>query len=271
MDVLSQLNSSQREAVETIEGPVLILAGPGSGKTRVITHRVAYLIKTCGISPYRIMAVTFTNKAAKEMTERLEKLVSGSIPSLTLGTFHAICARILRRDGKPGGVHSDFVIYDDEDQINLVKSAVQELNLDPKKFVPRAILSAISLGKSQMLLPENYLQASRSYLPEIYPGRTALFQAAQPMREAPSGSFRDHKIHWGEFTSWQRFAPKPIEIYTIPGNHYTMLTEPNVRILAEQLEKCLAQADRFNAKLSAVGREIIPSHRQTIAMDLRAK
>ncbi len=167
MDVLSQLNPSQREAVETIEGPVLILAGPGSGKTRVITHRVAYLIKTCGISPYRIMAVTFTNKAAKEMTERLEKLVSGSIPNLTLGTFHAICARILRRDGKPGGVPPDFVIYDDDDQINLIKRAVQELNLDPKKFVPRAILSAISLGKSQMLLPENYLQASRSYFDEV--------------------------------------------------------------------------------------------------------
>ncbi|HEX7476091.1 MAG TPA: UvrD-helicase domain-containing protein, partial [Dehalococcoidales bacterium] len=104
MDILAQLNPAQKEAAESIEGPVLILAGPGSGKTRVITHRVAYLVKVCGINPHRIMAVTFTNKAAREMRERLQTLVSGSVENLTLGTFHAICARILRRDGKAAGI-----------------------------------------------------------------------------------------------------------------------------------------------------------------------
>jgi DNA helicase-2/ATP-dependent DNA helicase PcrA len=167
MDILTELNPAQREAVESIEGPVLILAGPGSGKTRVITHRIAYLIKVCGINPHRIMAVTFTNKAAKEMVERLQGLASGAVENLTIGTFHAICARILRRDGKVIGINPGFIIYDEEDQLDLIKRGLQELNLDPKKFVPRAILSAISASKSRMLSPQDCSQGSRSYFDEV--------------------------------------------------------------------------------------------------------
>jgi DNA helicase II / ATP-dependent DNA helicase PcrA len=167
MDILAGLNPAQKKAVETIDGPVLILAGPGSGKTRVITHRVAYLVNTCGISPRHILAVTFTNKAAREMVERLQKLVSGSINDLTMGTFHAICARILRRDGKALGIDAGFIIYDEDDQINLIKRSLQELNLDPKKFVPRAVLSAISALKSHMLSPQECNQGSRSYFDEV--------------------------------------------------------------------------------------------------------
>jgi DNA helicase II / ATP-dependent DNA helicase PcrA len=167
MDNLTGLNPAQQKAVETIEGPVLILAGPGSGKTRVITQRVAYLINTCGISPRHILAVTFTNKAAREMVERLQKLVSGSVNDLTLGTFHAICARILRREGKALGIEPGFIIYDDEDQVNLIKRSLQELNLDPKKFVPRAVLSAISALKSRMLSPQECSGSSRSYFDEV--------------------------------------------------------------------------------------------------------
>jgi len=167
MDILAELNPAQREAVEAISGPVLILAGPGSGKTRVITHRVAYLVRVCGVNPHRIMAVTFTNKAARVMTERLNRLVSGSVKDLTLGTFHAICARILRVDGKAIGIDSKFVIYDDDDQISLLKRSLQELNLDPKQYAPRALLSAISAAKSQMLTPADYLQHSRSYFEEV--------------------------------------------------------------------------------------------------------
>jgi DNA helicase-2/ATP-dependent DNA helicase PcrA len=167
MDIFADLNPAQKEAVESIDGPVLILAGPGSGKTRVITHRIAYLIRVCGINPHRIMAVTFTNKAAREMEERLQGLVSGSVRNITLGTFHAICARILRLDGPVAGINSGFVIYDDDDQLNIIKRALQELNLDPKKFVPRAILASISSLKSRMLTPREIPERSRSYFDEV--------------------------------------------------------------------------------------------------------
>jgi len=163
MDILSELNPAQREAVEVITGPVLILAGPGSGKTRVITHRVAYLIKVCGISPRYIMAVTFTNKAAREMQARLYHLVGGSVKDLTLGTFHAICARILRRDGKAVGIDPKFVIYDDDDQLGLIKRSLQDIGLDPKQYAPRAIASAIGAAKSRTQAPADYIQQSRSY------------------------------------------------------------------------------------------------------------
>jgi DNA helicase-2/ATP-dependent DNA helicase PcrA len=167
MDVFSELNPAQKEAVQAINGPVLILAGPGSGKTRVITHRVAYLIRTCKVNPHRIMAVTFTNKAAREMSERLDKLVAGSLQQLTIGTFHAICARILRQDGKAIGIDRDFVIYDDDDQKALIKRCLQEMNLDPKLHSPAAISSAISGAKSKMILPADYIKRNRSYFEEL--------------------------------------------------------------------------------------------------------
>ena len=167
MDVLAELNPAQKEAVEAIGGPVLILAGPGSGKTRVITHRIAYLIRVCGVSPHRIMAVTFTNKAAREMEDRLNRLVASSVKELTLGTFHAICARILRHDGRTIGVDSGFVIYDREDQLSLVKRAVQGAGFDPKQYVPSAILSAISNAKSQMLVPSDYIERGLSHFEEV--------------------------------------------------------------------------------------------------------
>ena len=167
MDILAELNPEQREAVEATGGPVLILAGPGSGKTRVITHRVAYLIKVCGISPRHIMAVTFTNKAAREMEARLYQLVSGSVKDLTLGTFHAICVRILRRDGKAVGVDPRFVIYDDEDQLSLIKRSLKEVGLDPKQYAPRAIASAMGAAKSRTVVPADYIQRGRSYFDEV--------------------------------------------------------------------------------------------------------
>ena len=167
MDILATLNPAQREAVEAIKGPVLILAGPGSGKTRVITHRVAYLVKHCGISPYHIMAVTFTNKAAQEMRDRLEQLLGQAAEPLTLGTFHAICARILRREGKAIDLDSSFVIYDEDDQLRLTKQALEELNLDPKQYAPQALRSAISAAKSRLISPKDYAQRVSSYFEEI--------------------------------------------------------------------------------------------------------
>jgi len=167
MDILSGLNPAQKQAVETIKGPLLILAGPGSGKTRVITHRIAYLMKVCGISPHNILAVTFTNKAAREMKDRLEKLVGQSTEKLTLGTFHSICARILRQDGKAIGLEPQFTIYDDEDQLNLIKQSIMDVQLDPKQFTPRAIQSKISEAKSYLQTPQEYGSRVGGYFEEI--------------------------------------------------------------------------------------------------------
>ena len=140
-DILAHLNPAQRLAVTTIDGPLLVLAGPGSGKTRVITHRIAYLIGPGRVPAGAILAVTFTNKAAREMIERLRKLVPGQAELLTVGTFHATCARILRRDGTPIGVPRNFTIADDDDQESVVRRVLKELELDEKRNPPRAFLS----------------------------------------------------------------------------------------------------------------------------------
>lgn len=164
---MNDLNPSQIKAVQEINSPVLIVAGPGSGKTRVIAHRIAYLVKTCRISPYRIIAVTFTNKAAKEMKERVGHLLGKAVDECTIGTFHAICARILRQEGHNIGIDKHVVIFDEEDQFKLIKDSLEELNLDPKKFVPRAIQSAISAAKSGLLGPEDYARNISSYFEEV--------------------------------------------------------------------------------------------------------
>ncbi len=166
-DILAGLNPAQKEAVEALGGPILILAGPGSGKTRVITHRIAYLVKKWQINPRRIIAVTFTNKAASEMKERLAGMLGQMVDQLTLGTFHSCCARILRVDGPAIGLDKSFVIYDDDDQLRLVKRAIEELSLDTQKVTPRAVLTGISAAKSQLLTPEAFAGAGRSYYDEV--------------------------------------------------------------------------------------------------------
>ncbi len=167
MDILAGLNPAQKEAVQQVEGPLLILAGPGSGKTRVITQRIAYLIKTTGVNPRRIMAVTFTNKAAREMKERLQKLLGQVAENISAGTFHAICARILRQDGKPLGIDPNFVIYDEDDQQSLVKQCLQDLDLDPRQYNPQKIRNAISFAKSQHLTPSGLGGQSSSHWDDI--------------------------------------------------------------------------------------------------------
>ncbi|MGB7147984.1 MAG: UvrD-helicase domain-containing protein [Terriglobales bacterium] len=174
MSFLDQLNPQQREAVETTEGPVLILAGAGSGKTRVITFRIAYLIEKIGVMPESILAMTFTNKAAAEMAERVEKLVGGlTIAKPVISTFHSFCVRVLRRDiealripstvpGQPPiGLTKNFVIYDESDQQQVVKGIMRRLGLDDKQLTPRNILSRISWAKNHMLDPQEiYLQSA---------------------------------------------------------------------------------------------------------------
>src|SRR6478672_10525779 len=173
LSFLDQLNPQQRAAVETTDGPVLILAGAGSGKTRVITYRIAYLIENLGVMPEAILAMTFTNKAAQEMVERVDKLVGGlSIAKPTISTIHSFCVRVLRRDieqlripsAVPGqapiGLTKSFVIYDESDQQQLVKSAMRRLGIDDKQTTPRSVLSHISWAKNHMLDPQEvYLQS----------------------------------------------------------------------------------------------------------------
>ena len=173
MSFLDQLNPQQREAVETTEGPVLILAGAGSGKTRVITFRIAHLIENLGVMPESILAMTFTNKAASEMVERVDKLVGGlSIAKPVISTFHSFCVRVLRRDietlripsttpGQPPIGHTkSFVIYDESDQQQVVKSVMRRLGVDDKQLTPRTVLARISWAKNHMLDPQEiYLQS----------------------------------------------------------------------------------------------------------------
>lgn len=155
-DLFQGLNAAQAEAVRAPEGPVLVLAGPGSGKTRVLTYRIAYLISERGVRPYQILAVTFTNKAAREMLTRLQTLVGPEAAQLTVGTFHAVCARILRREAPHLGIGPHFVIYDEEDQERLIAQALKELNLDAKQYRPSAVQSAISRAKNDLITAETY-------------------------------------------------------------------------------------------------------------------
>ncbi len=166
-NIRDDLNPNQLEAVEHVEGPLLILAGPGSGKTRVITHRIAYLVNVCGVNPYRIAAVTFTNKAAREMRERLVPLLGTAAGELTVSTFHAFCAMVLRREGGKIGLDRNFSIFDDSDQISLLKRSIEDANVDPKKFAPRAIQSVISSAKSQLVDVETFAQNKENYDDEI--------------------------------------------------------------------------------------------------------
>ena len=157
--ILMHLNPNQQEAVTSKDGPLLILAGAGSGKTRCITHRVAYLIKERGINPENILLVTFTNKAAAEMKERLKKLI-GKAPPLT-GTFHSFCARILRQEGKFIGIPPPFIIYDEADQLEVIKQAMFNLKISPDNFKPKSVLNLISEAKNELLSEIEYPQYAR--------------------------------------------------------------------------------------------------------------
>lgn len=162
MSIVQGLNQEQSAAVQHISGPLLILAGAGSGKTRVLTHRIAYLMEQ-GINPYNILAVTFTNKAANEMKERVERLLGHAGEGLWIGTFHSICVRILRREVEKLGYKSNFVIYDDTDQLTVIKEAMKELDIDPKAISPRAALSAISNAKNELITPDVFKEGAAGF------------------------------------------------------------------------------------------------------------
>lgn len=158
--ILQGLNPEQKKAVTTTEGPLLIVAGAGSGKTRVLTHRIAYLLHENKATPWNILAITFTNKAAREMKERVSHIVGPAAEEIWISTFHSMCVRILRRDINRIGYNRNFSILDASDQLSVIKQCMKELNIDTKRFNPKAILGAISNAKNQLLTPDKYAETS---------------------------------------------------------------------------------------------------------------
>ena len=163
MEYLNKLNKEQREAAIHTEGPLLIMAGAGSGKTSTMTHRIAYLIKEMGVRPQNILAVTFTNKAAKEMRDRVEELIGEGL-NMWILTFHSACLRILRKHSEILGYTSDFVVYDPTDQKTVIKSCIKEKNIDEKSFAPAYVLSIISDCKEKPLHRRNFWDSMRTII-----------------------------------------------------------------------------------------------------------
>ncbi|WP_226647007.1 DNA helicase PcrA [Mesobacillus subterraneus] len=161
--LLNGLNPEQQKAVKTVDGPLLLMAGAGSGKTRVLTHRIAYLMVEKGVNPYNILAITFTNKAAREMRERIQKMMGGAADDIWISTFHSMCVRILRRDIDRLGYNRNFTILDSTDQQSVIKSILKDKNMDPKKYDPRAILGTISSAKNELITAEEYAKTAGDY------------------------------------------------------------------------------------------------------------
>ncbi|MCW2965498.1 MAG: family ATPase [Actinomycetia bacterium] len=173
---LADLNPAQREAVLTTEGPLLVIAGAGSGKTRVLTHRVAHLLAAHGVKPNEILAITFTNKAAAEMKERVERNLGPIARAIWIMTFHSACGRMLRSEAERLGYRSNFTIYDQADQVRLVKACLEELERDPKRFVPRGIHSQISNAKNQLIGPDEYASRVASFYDQTVADVYTLYQ-----------------------------------------------------------------------------------------------
>ncbi|KAF0823331.1 DNA helicase PcrA [Cytobacillus firmus] len=165
--LLNGLNPQQQSAVKATDGPLLIMAGAGSGKTRVLTHRIAYLMVEKGVNPYNILAITFTNKAAREMRDRIHNMMGGAADDIWISTFHSMCVRILRRDIDRIGYNRNFTILDSTDQQSVIKSILKDKNLDPKKFDPRAILGSISSAKNELITPEEYAKTAGDYIQQV--------------------------------------------------------------------------------------------------------
>ncbi|MFW6306985.1 MAG: ATP-dependent helicase, partial [Bacillota bacterium] len=175
-NITAGLNPEQKEAVEHKDGPLLVLAGAGSGKTRVLTRRIAYLIENYGVYPSNILAVTFTNKAASEMKERVESLLEGLDGNIWVSTFHSFCVRVLRREIEKIGYDDNFVIYDTADQRSLMKNVLKEMNIDVKKTKPRAVLGEISNAKNELQDPEEYQNRLGDYFTQITGQAYELYQ-----------------------------------------------------------------------------------------------
>lgn len=174
--LLRGLNPEQQRAVKTTEGPLLLMAGAGSGKTRVLTHRIAYLMVEKMVNPYNILAITFTNKAAREMKERVERLMGGAADEVWISTFHSLGVRILRRDIDRLGYSRNFTILDTTDQLSAIKDVMKELNIDSKRFEPRSILGTISSAKNELVTPEEFADTAGDYYEQVVSDVYAAYQ-----------------------------------------------------------------------------------------------
>ena len=189
-ELIEGLNDRQKEAVLATEGPCLVIAGAGSGKTKVLTHKIAYLITEKHIKPWNILAITFTNKAANEMKERVEKLVEEAAKDMWIGTFHSICVRMLRRYIDRIGFDSTFLIFDTSDQRTLIKECMKTLKIDDKMFTDRSVLAEISNAKNEMLEPKEYqTKYSGDYRKEVISRIYMLYQ--QRLKENNALDFDD--------------------------------------------------------------------------------
>ena len=174
--LFADLNPTQREAVAATEGPVLVVAGAGSGKTRVLTYRVAHLVRDLGVAPWQVLAITFTNKAAGEMKERVERLVGPASKGMWVSTFHSACVRILRREAPRLGYSSRFTIYDAQDSLRAINQVVGDLRLDPKQFQPRALRARISNAKNELIDHESFREQAANFRQEIEADVYRLYQ-----------------------------------------------------------------------------------------------
>jgi DNA helicase II / ATP-dependent DNA helicase PcrA len=188
-ELLDGLNDAQRRAVLASQGPTLIVAGAGSGKTRVLTYRIAHLVRDRGVHPGSVLAITFTNKAAREMKDRLQSLVGGAIKLMWVSTFHSACARVLRRSGAPLGYSSNFTIYDESDAERLMTQVCRELNYDPKRLAPRAMRHAVSSAKDELLGPSGFADRAMTWFDKKVVDAYALYQ--RRLEEANAVDFDD--------------------------------------------------------------------------------
>lgn len=182
--LLTGLNPEQKAAVKHTDGPLLLMAGAGSGKTRVLTHRIAYLMMEKEVAPWNILAITFTNKAAREMKERVAKITGPVAEEIWISTFHSMCVRILRRDIDRIGINRNFTILDATDQLSVVKAVLKDLNYDPKKYEPRGILSAISSLKNELKTSADFAKVANGHfegvVSEVYEGYEKRLRKIKP-------------------------------------------------------------------------------------------
>jgi DNA helicase-2/ATP-dependent DNA helicase PcrA len=196
-DYLARLNAEQREAVETVDGPLLVLAGAGTGKTRVLTTRFAHILLTGRAYPSQVLAVTFTNKAAQEMRERVGAILGRPVDGLWLGTFHALCARMLRRHAEQVGLTSSFIILDTDDQLRLLKQIMEAERLDTKRWVPQGLMAVVQRWKDRGLTPARVTPQDDT---DFAAGRArALYAAYQArLRSLNAADFGDLLLHMTE-------------------------------------------------------------------------